>query len=60
MEIRDFEKIEDIVLKRASKKSSTVKETLEFIVSRGYTDTEAEEILKRIYIRHSPPDGVLY
>ena len=60
METKDFEEVERAVLERATNKSSSVKSTIEFITTFGYTNKEAEDILKKIYIRHSPRDGDLY
>ena len=60
MDNTEFDKVERAVLERATNKSSSVKSTLEFITTFGYTNKEAEDILREIYIRHSPTNGDLY
>lgn len=55
-----FDKIENEVLSFISEKSHSVIDALRFIEKFGYTMSEAEDILKKIYVKHSPPDDTLY
>ena len=60
MNTQRFDKIENEVLSYISEKSHSVIDTLGFIEKLGYTRLEAEDILKKIYAKHSPPKDTLY
>lgn len=60
MNTQRFDEIENEVLSYISEKSHSVKDTLGFIEKHGYTSSEAENILKKIYAKHCPPKDTLY
>ena len=58
--IDKLENVENEVLSFISEKSRSVIDTLSIIEKHGYTKSEAEDILKNIYTKHSPPKDTVF